>query len=286
MALFDRKPIDFVDQVLSNIDMFDLTYRITRCDRTRCAPNWSWHHAPNQDTGFNLWFIVAGGGTLQTSQACYELHPGDCFLLRLWDLNIGAPNPSKPLVVSWVCFDGLDRRGLVLPPVKYPAVREHRRIPDITFFDQLVQRVILHHREGPESAGAAVQWLKIALLEMVCHDRRSQLSGVPLEQYMLVDALCSRIREHPEKIANMKMLAAQAHCSVEHLIRIFKRHKRVTPWEFVIRCRMERAGNLLRFSTHTISQIADLLGYADIYSFSKQFKIQTGQTPSRYRQTP
>ena len=127
MALFDRKPIDFVDQVLSNIDMFDLPYRITRCDRTRCAPNWSWHHAPNQDTGFNLWFIVAGGGTLQTSQACYELHPGDCFLLRLWDLNIGAPNPAKPLVVSWVCFDGLDRRGIVLPPVKYPAVREHRR---------------------------------------------------------------------------------------------------------------------------------------------------------------
>ena len=263
--------------------MFALPIRIARGDRTFCSPQWRWHNAPNQDTGFNLWFVTAGEGTLLTSQNRYELHAGDCFLLRMWDINVGEHNWKKPLVVSWVCFDCLDRRGRPLPPAKCPVPREHRRIPDISFFDQLLQRVIRCHAEGPAYAAEAVQWLRVALLDVAYHDRRSRLSGLDLKQDILVESLCAAIREHPEKVTGMKMLAVQANCSVDHLIRIFKRHKNVTPWEFVIGCRTEKASNLLRFSSHSISQIADLLGYADIYSFSKQFKAHTGQAPTWYR---
>jgi len=264
--------------------MFDLPLRIKRGERTVCLPNWSWHHAPNAETDFLLWFIAAGEGTLQTSQARYALHAGDCFLLRLRDVITGEHNPLKPLVVSWVRFACRDRHGKSLSPGRAPAIREHRRIPDITFFDQIMQRIFKHYVEGPTCAADARHWLKTALMEIAYHDRRSQLSGLNLEQYMLVDALCSRIRENPERIANMQTLAAQANCSVDHLIRLFRRHKGVTPWEFVIRCRLEKAANLLRFSAHSISQIADMLGYADIYSFSRQFKSHMGEPPTRYRQ--
>ena len=275
--------IDFGGRFLSDVDMFDRPLRIVRAHRTCCAPDWNWYNTPNHHTCLNLWFIAAGEGTLQTSQNQYQLHPGDCFLLRLWETNIATHNPKQPLVVSWVCFDCLDAKGRVLPQAKRPVPREHRRIPDISFFDQLLQRAINHYAEGPARAAEAVQWLNIALLEMAQLDYQSQLSGLALEQHILVDALCAGIREHPEQITNMQMLAAQAKCSVDHLIRIFKRHKGVTPWEFVIRCRIEKASNLLRFSGHSISQVADMLGYADIYSFSRQFKAHTGRTPSQYR---
>jgi transcriptional regulator GlxA family with amidase domain len=118
------------------------------------------------------------------------------------------------------------------------------------------------------------------------HDRHSQLSGLDLEHSTMIDVLCASMREQPEKITDMQMLAKRAHCSVDHMIRIFKRHKGVTPWEFLIACRIEKASNLLRFSSHSVSQIADLVGYADIYSFCKQFKSRTGLTPSQYRKTP
>ena len=263
--------------------MFDLPLRMVRGERTFCDANWSWRNAPHQDTCLTLWFITAGDGTLRTSQAEYELHPGDCFLLRLWDSNIAHHNPAKPLVVSWACFDCLDGKEHVLPSSKCPNPREHRRIPDISFFDQLLQRAIHHFSEGPAHVAEATQWLKTALLEIAQLDRRSQFAGLALEQHLLVAALCANIREHPEKITDMPTLAVQAKGSVDHLIRICKRHKGVTPWEFVIRCRIEKAGNLLRFSSHSVSQIADLLGYADIYSFSKQFKAHTGQAPTQYR---
>ena len=278
-----RYSIDATDINLSNIGMVKHTLQIARGERTFCAPNWHWHNAPHHDTGFNLWFITAGEGTLETSQSRYVLHPGDCFLLRLWDVNIGEHNPQNPLVVSWICFDCLDARGRILTPDKCPALQEHRRIPELSFFDQVLQRAIHCHAEGPERAAEALHWLQAALFEVMQYDRQSQRSGLDLEQHLLVERLCAGIREHPEAIATLRELAVRAGCSVDHLIRLFRRYKGVTPWEFVIRCRIERSGNLLRFSSHSIAQIAELLGYADIYSFSKQFKVYTGQAPSHYR---
>jgi AraC family transcriptional regulator of arabinose operon len=266
--------------------MFDLPLQIDRGHRTCCGPKFCWRNPPSRHTGFNLWFIVEGEGTLQTARNQYNLHPGDCFLLRMWEGIVGLHGPAKPLVIPWICFDCLDERGHRLPPAKSPAVREHRRISDISFFDQMLRRVIDHHSEGPSHASEALQWLKTTLLEIEQHDQRPQLSGLALAQHLMVNALCANIREHPEAITGMPALAAQANCSVDHLIRVFRRHTSITPWEFVIQSRIEKAGNLLRCSSYSISQIADLLGYPDIYSFSKQFKSHTGQTPTQYRQTP
>ena len=263
--------------------MFEQPLRIDRSHRTSCGPAFYWRNPLRRHTGFNLWFIAEGEGTLQTSQQKYELHPGDCFLLRMWEVNIGLHGPEKQLVIPWICFDCLDGRGQPLLPAKCPSVREHRRIPDISFFDQLLRRAIDSHAAGPAQAGAAVHWLRAALLEIERQDQRPQLAGVELAQHLKVEALCARIREHPEEITDLPVLAEQASCTVDHLIRIFKHHQGVTPWEFVIRCRIEKAGHLLQCSSYTVSQIADLLGYADIYSFSKQFKAHTGQTPTQYR---
>ena len=263
--------------------MFDAPLRISRGGRAFCQGDWRWHNLPGRDHGFNLWFVAGGEGTLKTSQTTYALRPGDCFLLRMWDLNIGEHNPDNPLVVPWVCFDGLDGRGRPLSPDQCPRPREHRRIPNFSFFDELIQRVLDRYAEGESHADQAVLWLRAALGEIAQQDRRSELSGLDLEHSLMIDELCTRVREKPERFDSMDRLAEMARCSVDHLIRVFKRHKGITPWEFVIRCRVEKASNLLRFSSHTISQIADLLGYADIYSFCKQFKARTGQTPSQYR---
>lgn len=263
--------------------MFDMPLRITGGERTHCDRAWRWHNPPDTFSGYNLWLVASGEGTLKTALTTYTLRPGDCFLLRMWETNIGEHNPDNPLVVPWLYFDALDTRGRVLPISQLPRPIEHRRLANYSFFDELFQRILDRKAEGPGQAEDAIMWLRAALAEIAWQDRRADLSGLDLERSLMIDELCTRIRERPEQFVNMASLAARSHCSVDHLIRIFKQHKGVTPWEYVIRCRIEKASNLLRFSSHTISHIADLLGYADIYSFCKQFKARTGKTPSEYR---
>ena len=275
--------IDPVDQLLSNVDMFEMPLKITRGERTFCDRAWSWFNPPGTFSGYNLWLVVGGEGTLQTARAAYTLRPGDCFLLSMWETNIGKHNPDNPLVVPWLCFDALDAKGRVLPVAQLPRPIEHRRLPNFSFFDELFQRMLDRKAEGQGHADEALMWLRAALAEIAWQDRRANLSGPDLERSLMIDELCTRIRERPEQFGNMDSLAEKSHCSVDHLIRIFKQHKGVTPWEYVIRCRIEKASNLLRFSSQTVSHIADLLGHADIYSFCKQFKARTGKTPSEYR---
>ena len=60
-------------------------------------------------------------------------------------------------------------------------------------------------------------------------------------------------------------------------------HENLTCREFVEQVRMERALDLIRESSHTVTSIALLLGYSEIASFTRAFQRWTGRAPSQYR---
>jgi transcriptional regulator GlxA family with amidase domain len=78
-------------------------------------------------------------------------------------------------------------------------------------------------------------------------------------------------------------LAAMTGTSARYLNILFKAHTGYSIKTYLARVRVERACQLLAESTMNVSQIAETLGYADIYFFSKQFKQFKGESPSRYR---
>jgi len=52
---------------------------------------------------------------------------------------------------------------------------------------------------------------------------------------------------------------------------------------YVIRARIERAQHLLLYAGMNVTEVADALGYRDIFFFSRQFKQYTGKSPSEIR---
>jgi transcriptional regulator GlxA family with amidase domain len=130
----------------------------------------------------------------------------------------------------------------------------------------------------------SVQWLQAALNEVNRQDLHLQtLQGIDLEHAENIDNVCRNIRENPGRKFLVSQLAAKASMCVDHFIRVFKRHKGMTPGDYIVDCRIEAARGLLQSSTHNISQISELLGYANVYAFSKQFKERTGKAPTHYR---
>jgi len=254
--------------------------RITRGHHSRCAPEWHWLNLRGQWSGYLLWLILKGDGTLQTESAKYPLHTGQCFVLRMRERIEGAHDPSRPLVVPWIHYEYVDRRGRVFDPEPLPA--EHRLAGNVSFLGDLFDRAIdafLDH--APDTAA---HWLKAALLEIAQADRRPAQSGPELDQAQRIERLCVTIRENPEVAMRVEDMARQMHCTPDHFCRLFKRVKGETPRAFMIRTRIEHAKSLLRFSGHSVGRIADMLGYRDVYYFSRQFKEQAGMSPRAYRQ--
>ena len=56
----------------------------------------------------------------------------------------------------------------------------------------------------------------------------------------------------------------------------------VSPMKYIIYLRMQKAVELLKRKTFSISQIAYALGYKNQFYFSKEFKKYFGLPPSKY----
>jgi AraC family transcriptional regulator len=70
-----------------------------------------------------------------------------------------------------------------------------------------------------------------------------------------------------------------------HLARTFRRFFNCSPMEYLRKCRIELATNLLINSKKTIVDIALTTGFTDQSQFTQSFKRSTGMTPAKFRQT-
>lgn len=66
---------------------------------------------------------------------------------------------------------------------------------------------------------------------------------------------------------------------------IFKKHTSMSPQEFLIKLRLEKAEELMENPKLNISDIARSVGYEDAMLFSKIFKKHYGASPTEYRKT-
>jgi AraC-like DNA-binding protein len=79
-------------------------------------------------------------------------------------------------------------------------------------------------------------------------------------------------------------LAQEAGLSRYHFLRTFRRLVGMTPHQYVLRTRMNRAAVRLRLSDEPVSAIAFDAGFGDLSTFNRRFRTLMGASPSRYRQ--
>jgi AraC-like DNA-binding protein len=78
-------------------------------------------------------------------------------------------------------------------------------------------------------------------------------------------------------------LAAIAHVSQAHFIRVFKETFGETPHRYLQRRRVERAMFLLRETDRSITEICFDVGFGSLGTFSRTFTEIVGEPPTTYR---
>ena len=77
-------------------------------------------------------------------------------------------------------------------------------------------------------------------------------------------------------------LAAAAGISESYLKRLFTERFGVSPKKYMIQMKLRHACELLRLERYTVTQVAHLCNFSDVYYFSRQFKEYMGVTPSQF----
>ena len=91
------------------------------------------------------------------------------------------------------------------------------------------------------------------------------------------------IHNNPEYPWTLDLLVEQANMSRATLIRHFKETVGVPPITYIINWRMTKAYHLIKYSTNTIEQIADMVGFSSARTLAKSFKQHYGFTPHELR---
>jgi AraC family transcriptional regulator len=81
----------------------------------------------------------------------------------------------------------------------------------------------------------------------------------------------------------LKELAGICHLSSFHFARQFKKTVGLSPYQYLMSLRIDRAKQMLSEKETTMTEISAKLGYADHSHFSRAFKQSTGATPSEFR---
>ncbi len=91
------------------------------------------------------------------------------------------------------------------------------------------------------------------------------------------------IEEHlaDSELSN-RVLAQQMNISEVHFRRSFAQKYHMTPKQYIIDIRMQKAKQLLTDSALSITAVSEACGFSGVYNFSRAFKEKVGLSPSEY----
>lgn len=81
---------------------------------------------------------------------------------------------------------------------------------------------------------------------------------------------------------SLGMLADACRMGESYFQKLFKEIHGISPKQYIIQMKINHACDLLRLERYTVTQIAELCNFTDIYFFSRQFKEYMKVTPTQF----
>lgn len=220
---------------------------------------------------------------MRLSSGEITLRPGVCLWMRPGRRYEATQDPQARLGVNFIHFSGLECSQTLPLSALLPPFEVHRT-RQVEFVDTLMRRII-ELGEEPEATAAGSSLMYGLLMELTREHATAltEASGTEQRHRDMVLQAAALIRESPAMTCPVGELARNAGYSVDHFSRIFLKTIGVRPQDYIINAKIERARQLLGESDLTIGNIAEVVGFQDIFYFSRQFKLKTGATPTEFR---
>jgi AraC family transcriptional regulator len=91
------------------------------------------------------------------------------------------------------------------------------------------------------------------------------------------------VLQHPEGTYTLEEMAGDAGVTPSHFCRLFRKATGMSPHQYVMKAKLERAQQMLAQSQMHLSSIAEYLGFTSQSHFTRSFRQFTGKTPTDFR---
>ena len=206
--------------------------------------------------------VVKGDGEYIFPDSTLKVKPGDVFLTSPGVRSIDFPG-SQEVHIQVVNFSAPD----------YWMEKSHVLFHDSDRLLRFLNEIMDDMMVGKEKRRGILVNLAIDLF-VECGEVDSGGNRV-------IQDVAEYILTNPHLNYTVSELAAQSGCSESHFRALFRKEMNMSPKAYIKKCKMDYAVRLMRDENLLVKEVADILGYNDIYEFSKQFKTVFGKPPTK-----
>lgn len=96
--------------------------------------------------------------------------------------------------------------------------------------------------------------------------------------------IMNAVLANPQSDHSLEEMSAIAGITPSHFCRIFKKATGISPHQYVMKARLDRAQQMLLQSDLSLSALSESLGFTSQSHFSRAFRLYAGKSPSEYRE--
>jgi AraC-like DNA-binding protein len=245
-----------------------------------CQPGWYWdHQIPFTD--YDIFYVLAGQGEMSLGEEKFQLQRKSCLIMRPGDLPKATQDPDNRLTVLYMHFrisGNPDSSLSYFPFPRFTVVENAFQTETILY--QLMELLEFPMLMSDLEYDCMMKKFFIHLFREQSSDKR--LRVLSPKQVQKVREIMKYIRERSGIGIDWHNLAEHIDSSQQYVSRLFKASTGQTIKQFIAKTKMEHAQEMLLETRMSLSEIADYLGYSDLFAFSKSFKLAYGIAPSDY----
>lgn len=228
---------------------------------------------------YQMVYIPSGRGTLEMNEQCYPVEAGSLFILFPDIRHAYHPDPATGWTEFWVGFSGPQVDALlasgIISPAK-PLFRPGYQAKLVSGFQTIFEQVKLQPPLYQFRVCAEVMRLLAETLSL------ERLSSQPTRSQEIVEQAKAFIEGHIGTVFDLERLGAEVRLSIPHLNEVFKSYTGMTPYQYCIHAKINRAKEILARGERSVKEISWQVGFDDPYYFSRLFKKKTGYSPSQW----
>jgi AraC-like DNA-binding protein len=229
---------------------------------------------------FSIEYVARGRGQVRLKGRTFPLQPGRLFSYGPCIPHHITGGDADPLVKYFVDFSGTKATAL-LRSCGLSTGRVSEIFPANVLqplFDELIQAGSQTRRDSAILCAKLLECLALRII-----GAHAPLAGAETLAFTTYQQCRRHIEQHSLRLRTLEQIAGECHVNNAYLCRLFRRYDQQTPYQYLLRLKMNYAAERLQQPGTLVKQVAAESGFADPFHFSRLFKSVFGLSPDSFR---